>query len=755
MSTTETIHEVGSKIGMELRSGQVTAVGCTERIRHLNEMLHQSRPNLELHRTRVFTKYFKEHESASQISKRYGAMAEVYRSMPIFIVEGERLLGWQGGKIRCNNFSIESHAHWLESDFDTFETRAFDPWQIDAEDKEKLKEVHIPYWKDRTLTSKFIAQTREPNLLLNAGVVDCSNYISNPGSHFVPDYHELLKIGYKGYYEKCNDLLEHMDKIDPENVGKRDFYLGMMQVCLGIRDYGKNLKAAAYAQAEKETDPKRQAELKEAGDRAEKICWDTPDSFAEALHAVWLNTMLLNVEASGPCINVGRLDQLLWPYLLADLESGKESVDSALEWMEEYNIKCCNIPWLLPEGLAHCFGGYYRWAGGYSLGGYDADGNDAVNLLSYICLRAARETRTTAPAVHVHIGSKTPESFLREAVKLSAEGLGHPSFFDIDSVYDMIRYNGAGLNGANNLPLKLIRERATTVGCVEPKIEGYCYGHTNANITNLGNILSLTLTNGILPEGCPGYGAGTRIGCESGDPLTFKTFEEFYDAFMRQYKYQINLCQEHMLVAERILAQEHQMPLFTMMTTDAIEKGEDVVAGGAILNSGPHYMLTGVADLGDSLEVIKKLVFDDKAITMEELLKAVTADFEGYEDIRHMCINVPKYGNDIDEVDMLTSKALQDCAEYCATLKCGRAGNYSSAGVQPTQTNVAMGEMCWALPSGRKALTPLADTLSAEQHMDVNGPLAALHSYGKINHSACTNGTILNMWISKSDLVVE
>ena len=130
-------------------------------------------------------------------------------------------------------------------------------------------------------------------------------------------------------------------------------------------------------------------------------------------------------------------------------------------------------------------------------------------------------------------------------------------------------------------------------------------------------------------------------------------------------------------------------------------------------------------------------------------------DFEGYEDIRHMCINVPKYGNDIDEVDMLTSKALQDCAEYCATLKCGRAGNYSSAGVQPTQTNVAMGEMCWALPSGRKALTPLADTLSAEQHMDVNGPLAALHSYGKINHSACTNGTILNMWISKSDLVVE
>ena len=747
------IMEVGSKGGMEMRSGQITEVGCTERIRKLNGILHAGRPNLDIHRTRVFTSYFSRHESESQIRKRYFAMAEVYRTLPIRIEPGERLLGWQGSRIRANNFSIEAHAHWLESDFETFETRTFDPWKIDAKDKEELRTVHIPYWKDKTLCAKFRAQSREPDILLNSGYVDCGNYISNPGSHFVPDFHKLFSIGYKGYYEKCKKILSELDPVNPKNVGKRDFYLGMMEVCLAIKTYGERLQKYAHEEAKKVSEPVRRQELINAGNRAQKVCWDTPDSFAEALHGVWLNTMMLNVEASGPCINVGRLDQLLWPYLEKDLLSGAETVDSALEWMEEYNIKCCNIPWLLPEGLAHCFGGYYRWTGGYSLGGYDANGNDAVNLLSYICLRGARETRTTAPAVHVHIGSKTPESFLREAIKLAAEGLGHPSFFDIDSVYQMIQYNGAGLNGANNLPLKLIRERATTVGCVEPKIEGYCYGHTNANITNLGNTVSLTLTNGVLPSGCPGYGAGMRIGCESGDPRTFETYEEFYQAFMRQYRYQINLCQEHMLIVEKILAEEYQMPLFTMMTTGAIEKGCDVVSGGAILNSGPHYMLTGVADMGDSLEAVKKLVYDDKTISMEQLLQAVDADFEGYEDIRQLCINAPKYGNDIDEVDMITSKALQDCAEYCATLKCGRAGNYSSAGVQPTQTNVAMGEMCWALPNGRKALTPLADTLSAEQHMDVSGPLAAIHSYAKINHSACTNGTILNMWISKSDLI--
>ena len=752
----EQIIEVGSKGGMDLRDGQSVLVGCTERIKNLSKALHKSRPNLEMQRTRVFTEYFKNHESESQLRKRYFAMAKVYETLPIFIIEGERLLGWQGGKIRCNNFSIESHAHWLEADFDTFETRAFDPWQIDAEDKEELKEIHIPYWSDKTLTSKFRAQTRCPDILLSSGYVDCSNYISNPGSHFVPDYYEMLEIGYEGYLKKCEEILNSLDKKDPANVEKRDFYEGMIAVILGIKAYGERLNEAAKKEAENTDDPERKAELLEAGERSKKACFNAPSNFKEALHTIWLNTMMLNIEGSGPCINLGRLDQLLWPFLEKDLEEGVETVDSALEWMEEFNIKCCNIPWLLPERLAHCFGGYYRWSGGYSLGGYDENGKDAVNLFSYICLRAARETRTTAPSVHVHIGSKTPESFLREAVKLSAEGLGHPSFFDIDSVYKMIQYNGAGLNGCNNLPLSLIRKRATTVGCVEPKIAGYCYGHTNANITNLGDTVSLTLTNGILPKGLTHcYGAGERIGAESGDPLTFKTFDEFYEAFMRQYRYQIDLCHEHMLVAEKILMEEHQMPLFTMMLTDAVEKGMDVTKGGAILNSGPHYMLSGVADMGDSLAAVKKLVFDDKVITMKELLDAVDADFEGYDEIRKLCLEAPKYGNDIDYVDELTSKALKDCVDYCATLKCLRAGNYSSAGVQPTQTNVAMGEQCWALPNGRKAMTPLADTLSAEQHMDVNGPLAAIRSYGKIDHTACTNGTILNMWISKSDLVED
>lgn len=749
----DTIQEVGSRKGMELRDGKSAEVGCTDRIKKLSVTLHASRPNLELQRTRVFTDYFKATESQSQIRRRYFAMAKVYETLPIFFVEGERLIGWQGGRVRSNNFSIESHAHWLESEFDTFETRDFDPWQISAEDKRELKEIHIPYWRDKTLTSKWRSQVTQPDVLLYSGYVDASNYISNPGSHFIPDYPQLLAIGYRGYYDKCAKILESLDESQPENVGKRDFYEGMMEVCRGIQKYGVNLKNAALAEAARQTNPARKRELEEAATRVEKICWNPPDTFVEALHLVWLNTMMLNVEGSGPCINLGRIDQFLWPYLERDLEAGRLTVFDTLEYMEEFNIKCCNIPWLLPANLAVYFGGYYRWAGGYCVGGYDANGDDAVNLLSYLCLRAARETRTTAPSVHVHIGSKTPDSFLRECVKLAAEGMGHPSFFDIESIYKMIPYSAAGPHGINNFSLREIRERACTVGCVEPKLQGYCYGHTNANITNLGNTVSVTLNNGVLPKGCPGYGAGTQIGYPTGDPRTFKTYEEFYAAVLRQFQYQIDLCHAHLLVAEKITAEEHQMPLFTMMATGAIEKGVDIAAGGAILNTGPHYMLSGVADLGDSLAAVKKLVYDDKVITMDQLLKALDANFEGYEDIRQLCLSAPKYGNNIDYVDKITAGALRDFAEYCSTKRCWRAGNHSDAGVQPTQTNVAMGNMCWALPSGRKALTPLADTLSAEQHMDVHGPLAALRSYAKIDHTACTNGTILNMWISKNELI--
>lgn len=750
------IQEVGSRIGMELRDGKVSAVGSTPRIRRLNEQLHASRPNLEMQRTRVFTDYYKNHESESNLKKRYNALARVYETLPINIVEGERLLGWAGSKIRAHNFAIEAHAHWMAEDIPTLDTRDFDPWQITEEEKKELLEIHIPYWKEKTLTAKWRAQVTQPDVLMYSGYTDCSNFLSNPGSHFIPDYRRLLKIGFCGYAKICEEKLAAMDESLPDNVGKREYYEGLLEVINGIRKYGMRVYKAAIVESGKWDDPARQKELVAAANRIRKITWDVPETFPEALHLVWMVCMMLNVECSGPSIGLGRFDQYMWPFLEKDLKEGRLTILDAQEWMEEFNIKCCNIPWFMPEALCHYFGGYYRWGGQYSVGGVNAKGEDAVNLLSYICLRSSRFTRTTAPAIHVLLSEKNPQSFLDEAIKLSAEGLGHPSFFDVETQHQMMKRHGRGLTGENNFTEEEINERCQALGCVEIVMEGWSHGHLNANITNLGNTLSVTLNNGVLPKQCPGFGAGTVIGKRTGDPLTFDTFDKLYDAVVDQFRYQTDLCHAHMLVIEKLIAEEHQMPLSSMLLTGSIEAGIDANSGSSLHPTGPAYDLSGIADLADSMIAMKHLIYDEKKITMQQLLEALDADFVGYEDIRKMCLDAPKYGNGLDEPDEMVSRLLHDFGEIVSSKESWKArGCYSNAGIQPTQANVGCGEKCWALPNGRKGLAPFADAMSAEHGMDKKGPLGAVRSYGHVDHTSMRNGTLLNMWISKSELIKQ
>lgn len=750
------IREVGSKIGMQFRDGKSAEIGSTDRIKVLNKALHASRPNLELHRTRVFTDYYKNHESQSHITRRYTAMAKVYETLPVRIIEGERLLGWQGEKLRSSNFAIEAHAHWLEGDLPTFETRAFDPWQITEEEKKELLEIHIPYWKDKTIFSKWTAQAENPEIAYASGYCDASNYATNPGSHFAANMRELLKIGFKGYAEMCQKYLDEMDETLPENVGKKEFYTGLIQICNGIKKYGQRLSESAYQEAEKTSDENRAKELREAGDRVKKITWDVPEHFVEGVHLSWLVTMFLNIETSGPGVGIGRFDQYMWPYLKKDLEDGIITPEEAQEWMEEFNIKITNLPWLLPENLARFFGGFFRWAGQYCVGGVDKNGDNAVNLLTHICLRSIRYTRTTGPAIHAMMSSKNPDAYFDEAIKLSAEGLGHPSFFSVDTIHEMTERRAAGTTGRAPFTQEEINERACTTGCVEPLMEGMQQGHGNANLTNLGITLSVTLNNGVLPRQCPGVGAGTVIGLQTGDPTKFETFEELYDAVYRQFKNQIDTCHPHLLICEKIIAEEQQMPLSTLLTEGTLEKGRDFTHGGARLSLGPTYDISGIADLADSMYVLKKLVFEEKKVTMEEMLEALDANFEGFEALRQMCIDVPKYGNDVDEVDMLLDKLLYDFSEYVRTKKAWRAENaYSDLGIQPAQANVGNGALCWALPNGRKAFEPYADALSAERGRDISGMLAAIRSYSKINHAELSNGTLLNLWISKSEVINE
>ncbi len=745
------IKEIGSKLGMEWRDGKSAEVGSTDTIKKLNKLLHSFRPSIDLHRTRIFTDHFQKSEGETYLRRRYFACAKVYETLPVTIHDYEKLVGWQGKQPRSENICIEVCADWLDEEIDSLGTRQFDPFIISDLDKKELIEKHIPFWKNKTVAFKWSKRVKVPQKWTRSGICTINNYISNIGTHFTPDYNTFIQIGFKGFEDIAKEKLKTIDEVNPEDLGKRDFYEGIIAVCRATKTLGGRYAQKAREIAAQCSDAKRKAELKEIADRCEKVPYWPPESFIEALQACWFVLILLNIEGSGAAVTLGRFDQYIYPFLKKDLENGVLSIESAVELIEELYIKITNLVWFQPKQRAQQTGGYYRFIS-LDVGGLTKDGKDGSNLLSYLCLRAMRNVRTTGPSVHVQVHQKTPDSLLYEAAKLTADGMGHPSYFNVETLYSSLRMRNAGFEGQGSYSEEELREGAVALGCVEPGVQGLQFGHTSSSVVNLGNTMSLVMNNGVFPKGVDGWGAGTLMGVKTGDPSEFKNFDEFMDAIKIQLRYQIRQPHADLLVAEKLHSEEYQLPTFTILTRGAVERGVDVVSGGARVNIGPAHECIGVADLADSLSAVKMFVFEKKEISMDNLCRALDADFEGYEIIRQKLRQAPKYGNDDDYVDDLATEILRFFALEVSKLECYK-GHRNDGGVQTAQANVVAGLYCWALPNGRKAGKPLADTMSAAQNMDINGPTGALKSYGKVDHAILANGTILNMWFSKSDLV--
>ena len=256
------------------------------------------------------------------------------------------------------------------------------------------------------------------------------------------------------------------------------------------------------------TDENRKKELLEISKVCSKVPYYAPESFYEALQTCWFALLMLNVEGSGAGVTLGRFDQYMFPFLEKDLNSGKISIEDAIEFIEELYIKITNIMWFQPKQRAEQTGGYYRFIS-LDVGGLTKNKSDASNLLSYLCLRALRNVRTTAPSVHVQVHQKTPDSLLYEAAKLTAEGMGHPSYFDVETLHASLRMRNGGFVKKSPYTEEEIREGAVAIGCVEPGVQGLQFGHTSASLINLGNTVSLVLNNGIFPKDVDGWGAGT------------------------------------------------------------------------------------------------------------------------------------------------------------------------------------------------------------------------------------------------------
>ena len=745
----------GAALGNELRAGTVAQVGSTKRIQALNGMLHANRPNVDITRARAYTKIYKQTEGMPSLMRRYKASAEVYRTLSDNVYDHEQLVGWPTQKIRGANFAIELHAHWLAEDLPNLRERTYDPFDITDEDYRELEEELLPYWKDKTMAVQwghYVSQ-REWNLGQFGGVSDVSNYLCANGSHFIPAWTDVIQHGFVKYYEKAQRLLEALDPNDPESIDKRIFYTGILEVLEAIRDWGERLSAACARRAREEKDPVRKQELENMAAMMKRVPWGPATSFHDACETAWAVCFFLFVEGAGPSITWGRFDQYMYPYYKEDIEKGSLTPEKAMELIEELYVRVTSNVWFQSTQMAYIFGGYYRYPH-LDVGGLDENGRDASNELSYLCLRAMRYAKTTSPAVSLLLHQKTPDSLLYEACELAAEGMGHPSFFNCEGLYSMLEHRAGGLEGYSHYTRKDILKFGSPIGCVEPGAEGLQYGHTDSGIINVAGAALMAVTNGVMPEESDNMFAGKLLTFESGAPGSFQTFEAFYDAVKAQIKYAIDEAHANLLICEKLLAEQFNLPTFTVLLEGALEKGKDATAGGAKVNVGPTMNMCGFGTMVDSVAAIKKVVFEDRAATLEEVCAACMQNFVGYEDLRTKLQAAPKYGNDDDFADAIAADLWKWFSTCTMRLKMYR-GHYCDAAVQMVQSNVGYGAMTGATPNGRLAGMPLSDTMSATQQADTHGPTAAARSYGKLDFPAYTNGTLLNMWISQSELIEQ
>ena len=626
---------------------------------------------------------------------------------------------------------------------------------ITDEDYRELEEELLPYWKDKTMAVQwghYVSQ-REWNRGQFGGVSDVSNYLCANGSHFIPAWTDVIQHGFVKYYEKAQRLLEALDPNDPESIDKRIFYTGILEVLEAIRDWGERLSAACARRAREEKDPVRKQELENMAAMMKRVPWGPATSFHDACETAWAVCFFLFVEGAGPSITWGRFDQYMYPYYKEDIEKGILTPEKAMELIEELYVRVTSNVWFQSTQMAYIFGGYYRYPH-LDVGGLDENGRDASNELSYLCLRAMRYAKTTSPAVSLLLHQKTPDSLLYEACELAAEGMGHPSFFNCEGLYSMLEHRAGGLEGYSHYTRKDILKFGSPIGCVEPGAEGLQYGHTDSGIINVAGAALMAVTNGVMPEESDNMFAGKLLTFESGAPGSFQTFEAFYDAVKAQIKYAIDEAHANLLICEKLLAEQFNLPTFTVLLEGALEKGKDATAGGAKVNVGPTMNMCGFGTMVDSVAAIKKVVFEDRAATLEEVCAACMQNFVGYEDLRTKLQAAPKYGNDDDFADAIAADLWKWFSTCTMRLKMYR-GHYCDAAVQMVQSNVGYGAMTGATPNGRLAGMPLSDTMSATQQADTHGPTAAARSYGKLDFPAYTNGTLLNMWISQSELIEQ
>lgn len=702
-------------------------IESTSRVETLRQRYLNLKNKVVIDIAHIRTQSRKETEGQPFVTRRAKSFAAIVRGVPINIYPDELFVGWLFSEPRGTEIPFNAST-WttfgLEGELDTLNTRKSDPFLIDDEDKKILREEIYPYWKEHYHLPIVPPEARKMGIEYA--------YESLKVCHYVVNYPKVLKKGFLGIKRDAEERLARIDLTDPEDIQKVPFLEGVIIALKAAAEIGERFAAKAKLLAEKEQDNKRKAELLKIATICERVPAHPARTFYEALQAVWFTHMLLGWEIGfHGGISLGRADQYLYPFYEKDIREERITKEEAQELMD-----CWCMRFSQSFGLFTKHGVISQYTPGHHLdiGGQKADGTDATNELSFMFIEAIMHTPgMVEPAIGLLVHSKTPDDLLIKACQLTSVGSGNPQYVNHDVLVDNLLGRGSTIGG-RPVSLEMAREFGGCVGCHEPSIHTMESGWEVNQTQHLAFLMELVLTNGWSRI------FGKKRGVETGDPRQFKSFEEVRDAFGKQVAFEMKRGAVSANLGEQLL---QPTPFTSALTEDCIENGICREEGGARYSLGA-VSSSGTVDAGNSLAAIKKVVFDDKKITMAELCDALDNDFKGYEDIHKMCLEAPKFGNDDDYADKQVAWVCHFVATEAMKYKTTYGGTKYAYQV-PMSSYVPQGLMVGALPSGRKAQAPISDGASPTIGTDLNGPTAVLKSMGKINNPELSLGQTLNM----------
>lgn len=718
----------------------------TARMNHFREELLETEPQVCAERAILTTQSYREHGDQPVTLKRAYMLQNILANMSIFIEPDTLLAGNQASANRAAPIFPEYAMDWVIKELDEFEGRDGDVFRISEKTKEELREIY-PFWQHNTLLDKGLAAIPpESRVFYDLGIIKAEGNITSGDAHVAVAYADLLRLGLVDYERRTKECLAALDLTDCKNLKKSYFYRAILIVIDAVRAFAARYADLAEEQA-KTAAPERAAELTEMARILRKVPYQPADTFQEAVQSLWLVHLVLQIESNGHSLSYGRMDQYLYPYYARDLEAGRITEDSACELMTNLWLKTFTINKIRSWSHTQFSAGSPLYQN-VTVGGQTPDKKDAVNPMSYLILKSVAQTRLPQPNLTVRYHAGLSEDFMSEAIEVVKLGFGMPAFNNDEIIIPSFIARGVKEEDAYNY---------SAIGCVETAVPGkWGYRCTGMSFLNFPKSLLIAMNDGVDPQ------SGKKLTQGAGHFKDMRSYAELshaWDVVIRDFTRHSAIIEN---ACDMVLEEDVPDILCSALCEDCIGRGLTLKEGGAVYDfiSG---LQVGIANLADSLAAIKKLVFEEKALTPAQLWEALQSDFAGEEGerIRQMLIHqAPKYGNDDDYVDRLVVDAydvyIDEIKKYPNT-RFGRGpiGGIRYAGTSSISANVGQGRGTLATPDGRHAGEPLAEGCSPSHAMDTHGPTAVFKSVSKLPTADITGGVLLNQKVTPTLLSRE